>query len=131
MNTPTPVILVADDEAHILRIVSLKLSRAGFSVVSAYDGRTAWDQLQNQFVDLVISDYQMPEMNGIELAQRMHEDERLASIPVILLTAKSFNLAREDMADTNIVALVSKPFGPTELLEAAKNILRAVNVEAG
>lgn len=122
-------VLIADDEPHILRIVALKLSRAGFEVLSACNGRLAWEALERERVDLLISDYQMPELNGLDLAQKMYFDERFAQIPILLLTAKSFSMSQQDMQDTNITALISKPFSPRDLLAQVKATVEGSNLE--
>jgi len=131
MNSDTPTILIADDEPHILRVISLKLSRAGYRILTAYDGQSAWDILTRERVDLLVTDYQMPKMNGLDLAQRMRQIPQLTDVPVILLTARSFNLAPEDTAGANIISLISKPFSPRELLEKIACLLNKSPVAGG
>ena len=115
-------IIVADDEVHILRVVELKLRSAGFDVVCAHDGLEAWQQIENSRPSLVITDYQMPAINGMELAEKMFYRNDLREIPIILLTARGFSLNRNDLARTNIVQVVSKPFSPRELLALTQHI---------
>ena len=117
MHSGTFTVLVADDEPHILRVAVLKLSRAGFHVLKAHDGEAAWEQVSSHPVDLVVTDYHMPGLTGLDLAHKMCQDERLAAIPVILLTAKSFNICQQDLVGSNVVSLLSKPFSPRELQE--------------
>jgi CheY-like chemotaxis protein len=115
-------IIVADDEVHILRVVELKLSSAGFQIVCAHDGLEAWQEIERSGPSLVITDYQMPEINGMELAEKMFQRTDLQKIPVILLTARRFSLSREDLSKTNIVHVVPKPFSPKEILALVQNI---------
>ena len=64
-------ILVADDESHILNVVSLKLSNAGYDVVTASDGQEAFELATAQRPDLIITDYHMPLLSGLELCQKL------------------------------------------------------------
>ncbi len=64
-------ILVADDESHILHVVSLKLRNAGFKVLTARDGQEALEMAQQNHPDLLITDYSMPQLSGLELCQQL------------------------------------------------------------
>lgn len=129
MSCTEATILIADDEPHILRVVGLKVSSAGFRVVEAHDGESAWHAVQREAISLVVADHQMPQLTGVGLAKRLHGDRSLAQVPVILLTARSFAVSRADLADTNVVSLVSKPFSPKELLATIITILNAERPE--
>ena len=101
----SPVILVVDDEAHIVRVVAFKLRSAGFEVIEAFDGEEAWDRLHETHVDLVLTDRQMPILDGIELARRIASDPRTIDLPVIMLTARGFKLTPSELSDAGIVEL--------------------------
>jgi CheY-like chemotaxis protein len=116
-------IVIADDEIHILRILELKLRSAGFTCVKAANGLQAWEEILRTRPTLVISDYQMPEMTGLELAEKMYQENELRGTPIILLTARGFSLTPDDLAQTNIQYRVSKPFSPRELLALVQEIL--------
>jgi CheY-like chemotaxis protein len=118
-----PNIVIADDEVHILRVLDLKLSGNGFGCTKAYDGVQAWEAIFRLRPDLVISDYQMPRLNGLELAEKMFADPELRGIPVVLLTARGFSLTARDLEETNILYRVSKPFSPRELLSLVEEVL--------
>ncbi len=81
-------ILVADDESHILNVVSLKLTNAGFTVFTAVDGQEALELATAQRPDLLITDYHMPQLSGLELCQRLRQNPATAGIPTIMLTAR-------------------------------------------
>jgi CheY-like chemotaxis protein len=116
-------ILVADDEAYILQVVALKLRNAGYDVVTAFDGQEALGLLYTQGADIVVTDLQMPHMTGIALARAMSADPSLASIPVMMLTARG-HLLREGEADSaNIARVVHKPFSPRALLGEIESLL--------
>lgn len=116
MALDKPVILVVDDESHILHVVSLKLRNAGYEVVTAEDGEDGFAAALELQPDLVITDFQMPFMNGLELCQKLKAHEQTANIPALMLTARGFSLSQEDVDRTNIAGVLSKPFSPREVL---------------
>ena len=129
MSAPEPkVILVADDEAHILHIVSLKLRNAGYEVLTAMDGREALELAQAQIPDLIITDYQMPELTGLELCQELSVQDSTKHVPIVMLTAKGFMLEDEEASLQNVRATLSKPFSPREVLAKVNELLAAENV---
>jgi CheY-like chemotaxis protein len=109
-------ILVVDDEAHILHVVSLKLQNAGYNVMTARDGEEALEILGATPVDLVITDYQMPGITGLELARRVHKEPGKRELPMLLLTAHGLSLEQVEMSRAGIAACLSKPFSPREVL---------------
>lgn len=120
----TARVLIADDEFHILRAAEFKLKRHGFDVVCASDGEEAWESLCEQPADLVITDFQMPRTNGLQLIERMRSEPTLADIPVIMLTAKGFELPHREVANQlGIIEIIDKPFSPRELCERAQMAL--------
>ncbi len=127
-STPQPktTILVVDDEAHIVRVVGFKLRAAGFEVIEAFDGEEAWSHLLDGNVDLVLTDQQMPVLDGIGLARRIAADDRFAGVPVVMLTARGFRLDPEEFTGTGIAEMLDKPFSPRVLLERVRaNLDRA------
>lgn len=118
-------IIVADDEAHIRHVLSTKLQNAGFTVMLAADGEEAFELCLAERPDLLITDYQMPLLSGLELCQRLRTDERTRELPALMLTARGFDLDPEETALTGIVALMSKPFSPREVLQKVNEILAA------
>ena len=115
-------ILVADDESHILNVVSLKLRNAGFRVLTASDGQEALDMALQDRPDLLITDYHMPLLSGLELCQRLRQAN--AGIPAIMLTARGYNLEPADTANSGILRMVSKPFSPRQLLATVQEVLK-------
>jgi len=109
-------VLVADDEIHILHVISLKLRNAGYEVLTAQDGREALDLAQMEIPDLIITDFQMPFLSGLELCQRLKQNPATRHIPAIMLTARGFALDPDEMTATGITTCINKPFGPRELL---------------
>ena len=121
-------VLIADDEAHIIHVVQMKLRNGGFDVVTAMDGQEALDLARQAKPCLVISDLQMPVLSGLEVAAALYRDENTRDIPIILLTAKGFEVDGEATADTNIKMIMTKPFSPRDLLSKANEIVGSVAV---
>lgn len=118
-------IQVCDDEPHIVRAISLKFARAGFDVQGASDAESCWELLQRHRPALLITDYTMPGMNGADLVRRIRQDGVLADLPVIMLTARGFELMEQsdEVAQLNLSAMVVKPFSPRELVMKVYEIL--------
>jgi two-component system alkaline phosphatase synthesis response regulator PhoP len=116
-------ILVADDESHILHVVSLKLRNAGFNVLTARDGQEALEMAQQEQPDLIITDYHMPQLSGLELCQRLKQDPRTNGIPAIMLTARGYHLEPHDTQESGILRMLSKPFSPRQLLTTVNEVL--------
>ena len=121
MNTKT--ILVADDESHILHVVSLKLRNAGYTVVTARDGQEALELAQQHKPDLLITDYHMPQLSGLELCQKLKQDPNTSGIPAIMLTARGYHLEPSDTEKSGILRMLSKPFSPLNLLATVNEVL--------
>ena len=114
-------ILVADDESHILSVVSLKLRNAGFRVLTAVDGQEALDLALSERPHLLITDYHMPAFSGIEVCQRLRKAG--SKIPAIMLTARGYNLEPSETSQYGIVCMISKPFSPRHLLTTVQEVL--------
>lgn len=124
-----PTVLVVDDELHLTTMVASRLRRAGATVLTADNGQEALNLAARQAPDLVITDYQMPLMNGFELCLALHNQAATADVPVIMLTARGHKLSPEDMARTSIRHLMAKPFSMRELLATAGEIVE-LNAQA-
>jgi two-component system, OmpR family, alkaline phosphatase synthesis response regulator PhoP len=120
----TKTVLVADDETHILHVVSMKLRNAGYNILTARDGREALEVAQQDHPDLIITDYHMPELSGLELCRRLKQEPRTADIPAIMLTARGYCLEPQDMERSGILCMLSKPFSPRQLLATVNDVLQ-------
>lgn len=116
-------ILIIDDEAHILQVLSLKLQNSGYEVKTAVDGEEGFEIAREFRPDLVITDFQMPYMTGLDLCKALKGDELTANVPVLMLTARGYALDDEDLAIGNIRDVLSKPFSPRSVVEQVKTIL--------
>ncbi|MBN2269936.1 MAG: response regulator [Sedimentisphaerales bacterium] len=118
-------ILVVDDEIHIVHVVAIKLRNNGYEVVTADNGAQALEIAREEMPDVIVTDYQMPVMSGLELVKELREDEKTRDIPVILLTARSFAVSKEQQEELQISTCLSKPFSPRELLGYIEDIIHA------
>jgi len=116
-------IIAADDEAHILHVVSMKLRNAGYEVITAMDGEEALELCSSEVPDLLITDYQMPYMSGLELCKELRAREHTRGIPALMLTARGFDIESEEMAEAGIAAVLAKPFSPREMLAKVQELL--------
>ena len=116
-------ILAVDDEAHILHVVSLKLRNAGFDVLTAQDGQEALETTLAERPDLIITDYQMPRMSGVEFCKALRQHDDAPDVPIILLTARGFDVEDDDMAAAGIADVLEKPFSPREVLSRVEGLL--------
>ena len=116
-------ILVADDESHILSVVSLKLRNAGYEVICAHDGQEALDLALSERPDLLITDYHMPILSGLEVCQRLRESAGMSQLPAIMLSARGYHLTEAELQQSGISQMISKPFSPRQLLSTVNEVL--------
>ena len=111
-------ILVCDDAGAIQRAVSFKLTRAGFDVETASDGMEALEAIRRNRPDLLITDCQMPRMDGFELIQHLRSSPETATLPIVLLTARGFEFDHEQAKkELHVYDVLAKPFSPRELVQ--------------
>jgi DNA-binding response OmpR family regulator len=121
--TQQKTILVADDESHILHVVSLKLRNAGYRVLTAHDGQEALEAAVAERPHLLITDYHMPQLSGLELCRRLKQDATTEAMPKIMLTARGYHLEPADTESSGILKMLSKPFSPRHLLATVNEVL--------
>ncbi len=120
-------ILVADDNPVIFEIVRFSLERAGYRVACRVNGLAALEAARREQFDLVITDLQMPRMDGITLLRTLREDERYAHTPAILCTAKGFELDKQAIIDElRLLDVVSKPFSPLAIVNLVQKQFASV-----
>ncbi|UCC21761.1 MAG: response regulator [Planctomycetota bacterium] len=116
-------VLVVDDEIHIIHVVAIKLRNNGYDVISAENGADAFELAREQQPDIVVTDFHMPVMTGLDLVRELRQNETTKDIPVIMLTARGFAIEDEQKEDLQISEFLSKPFSPKELLRSIEDIL--------
>ncbi|HIE52413.1 MAG TPA: response regulator transcription factor [Armatimonadetes bacterium] len=115
-------ILAVDDEKHIVRLIQINLERAGYDVVTAYDGLEALKKVEEEQPDLIVLDVMMPQLDGFETLKRLKANPATAEIPVIMLTAKSQDADVFRGWQAGVDCYLTKPFNPMELLSFVKRI---------
>ncbi len=118
-------ILVADDEIHIRQVVAMKLRNNGFEVILAENGRQAYELACSEKPDVIVSDYQMPLMTGLEMIEALRKNSLTVSIPVIMLTARDFAIDEPTRQRLGIFQCLNKPFSPREVLGNVEQALSA------
>jgi two-component system alkaline phosphatase synthesis response regulator PhoP len=114
-------ILVVDDEANIIDLVTLYLERDGYSVESAMDGKTALEKTQEKEPDLIVLDIMLPEIDGFEVCRRIRSS---SEVPIIMLTARDEDIDKIVGLELGADDYLTKPFNPRELVARIKAILR-------
>ncbi|MBN1943676.1 MAG: response regulator [Phycisphaerae bacterium] len=115
-------IVIADDEMHILHILAMKLRNAGYEVFTAGDGEEALLLCQKHSPDLIITDYQMPYRNGLELCAA-YRQRTGAMPPAMLITAREHDIRVEDVQGMGVDMVMAKPFSPREVVQAVATLL--------
>ena len=121
-------ILIVEDEPEIRELLNFSLARAGFRVAEAESAESALQKLFNQLPDLVIVDWMLPGMSGVDLAKRIRKDELTSSLPLLMLTARSEESDVLKSFDSGIDDYMSKPFSPKELVARIKALMRRSGV---
>jgi two-component system response regulator MtrA len=112
-----PLVLVADDDPDILELVSYILGGEGYEIVAARDGAQALDLARARRPQLAVLDVSMPNLDGLEVTRLLRADAELASLPVILLTARVAPSDEEQGLQAGATDYLPKPFKPKELRE--------------
>lgn len=118
---PTKV-LVCDDERNIVRLIQVNLERAGYTVVTAYDGKDGLEKIRAEKPDMVVLDVMMPYMDGFEVLKNLRREPETADLPVIMLTAKAQDKDVFEGYHYGADMYLTKPFNPQELLTFVKRL---------
>jgi len=124
-------ILIVEDEPAIRDMVRFALERAGFEAREAEDAASAQVAIADRPPDLVLLDWMLPDLSGIDLARRLRKDELTRDIPVIMLTARGEEEDRIRGLEVGADDYITKPFSPRELVARIRAVLRRVRGEGG
>ncbi|CAB3927043.1 Chemotaxis protein CheY [Achromobacter anxifer] len=116
-------ILVADDSATMRMIVQATLAGAGWTVLTAGNGQEALEMAKRHPVDLVVSDWNMPVMGGLELIQGLRQEDQYLDVPVLVLTTEDDVDSKMAARDLGVCGWLSKPVDPDVLVELASELL--------
>lgn len=115
--------MVIDDEPFILMMIEDKLKKAGIEVVTLRESTAAVDRVKRERPDLVILDWMMPDVSGIEICRTLKADPDVSSIPIFMLTAKGQDSDEQQGLQCGASRYITKPFSPKSLLEMVQEIL--------
>jgi two-component system, chemotaxis family, chemotaxis protein CheY len=118
-------VLVVDDSKVMRNIIKKMLAPFGlFEILEAKDGKDAWEKLQKESVDLILSDWNMPRMKGIELLRKVRADGALAELPFVMVTAEAMEDNVAEATEARVTSYLTKPFTPEGLKSAIQDNLR-------
>lgn len=118
------VIMTADDSASMRQMVSFTLKQAGYDIVEAIDGKDALTKMDATKVDMLITDLNMPNVDGIELIKQVRTRADLKFIPIIMLTTESADDKKSAGKAAGATGWIVKPFAPDQLVAVVKKVLK-------
>ena len=117
-------ILAVDDSASMRQMVAFTLKSAGYNVVEAVDGLDAYEKAGSRDFDLVLTDQNMPRMDGISLTKKLRESPQFKATPILILTTESSDQMKMAGRSAGATGWLVKPFDPNKLLEVIKKVIR-------
>jgi two-component system chemotaxis response regulator CheY len=117
-------ILAVDDSASMRQMVSFTLKNAGYNVVEAVDGEDAWEKAAGRDFDLVLTDQNMPRLDGIGLTKRLRGNPKFKGTPILILTTESGDQMKQAGRAAGATGWMVKPFDPAKLIEVIGKVIR-------
>ena len=117
------IIMTVDDSASVRQMVGFTLKQAGYEVIEAVDGQDALGKLNGNQLNMVITDLNMPNMDGIELIRELRAKPQFKFIPIIMLTTESQASKKQEGKAAGATGWIVKPFKPDQLLAVTKKVL--------
>lgn len=120
--------VIAEDDEVIRQLLTSKLKRSGFDVAGFEDGQACIEHLQqrDELPHIVVLDVMMPRMDGLQVLERIREDDTLGELPVLMLTARSREKDVVEGFERGATDYVTKPFSPSEVIARIERLIRAV-----
>ncbi len=115
--------LIVDDSTSMRQMVGFTLREGGFEVIEAEHGQDALDKLKNTTVDIIITDLNMPVMDGITLIKNLRKQPTLKSKPILMLTTEGLSTKKEEGKAAGATGWIIKPFDPEKLLQTIAKVL--------
>lgn len=116
-------ILIVDDSASLRQVVNIALSGAGYEVLEACDGQDGLSKLDGKKVHLIVSDVNMPVMDGITMVKQIKQMAQYKFTPIIMLTTESKDEMKQAGKEAGVKAWVVKPFKPEQMLDAVSKLI--------
>jgi len=126
-----PAILLVEDEAALVTLLTYNLEKSGFEVRAAMDGEEAITMLAERLPDLVVLDWMLPKLSGLEVCRQIRRGKATARLPVVMLTAKGEEADKLRGLETGADDFMTKPFSPKELIARIKAVLRRTRPSTG
>jgi chemosensory pili system protein ChpA (sensor histidine kinase/response regulator) len=120
-----PTVMVVDDSLTVRKITSRLLMREGYQVILAKDGVDALEQLIDVMPDVILSDIEMPRMDGFDLVRNIRAEERLRSVPIIMITSRTADKHRNYALEIGANHYLGKPYDEVELLSLVEGYTKA------
>ena len=117
-------ILAVDDSASMRKMVSFTLTGAGFHVVEAVDGQDAFEKAQTHTIDLVLTDQNMPRLDGLGLTRKLRDHPKFKATPILILTTESSDQMKQAGRSAGATGWLVKPFDPNRLIEVIQKVIR-------
>jgi two-component system chemotaxis response regulator CheY len=117
-------ILAVDDSASMRKMVSFTLTGAGYRVVEAVDGEDAFEKAMGSSFDLVLTDQNMPRLDGLGLTRKLRGDPRFKTVPILILTTESGDQMKQAGRAAGATGWLVKPFDPIRLLDVIQKVIR-------
>lgn len=117
------VIMTADDSASVRQMVSFTLKDAGYDVMEALDGQDALNKLNGSSINMLITDLNMPNMDGIQLIREVRTQQQFRFMPIIMLTTESQASKKQEGKSAGATGWIVKPFKPEQLVAVVKKVL--------
>jgi DNA-binding response OmpR family regulator len=116
-------VIVVDDEPFILMMIEDKLKKANIAVVTLRESKNALQAIKRERPDLIILDWMMPELSGIELCKQIKNDADISDIPIFMLTAKGQDSDEQLGLQSGVTRYITKPFSPKSLLDMVQETI--------
>lgn len=124
----TGQIIVAEDNRVLQDVIRFNLTRAGYSVRTATEGREVLRMISEAPADLLVTDCQMPGMSGLELVATIRSMANLKDLPILFCTAKGLEIDQRILDELRLPVLLCKPFSPRDLVEKCRQLLETATV---
>ncbi len=123
MSFSVKTIVIADDDEDLRLLVEVTLENPAYNILTAVDGAQALEAVMQHQPDLLIIDWMMPGLNGCEVVTQLRQSTHMATLPVVMLTARDGQEAEAQTASLALAGYLVKPFSPLELIQKVREVL--------
>lgn len=118
-------IMIVDDSATVRQVLHMTLSQAGYEVIEAVDGENALELFSDHNIDMLVTDLNMPKMDGIDLIKQVRQNKDNRFMPIVMLTTESQPERKKEGKNAGASGWITKPFKPEQLLSVIKMVCQA------